>query len=381
MPEETKAEPKKLAACEYKTGKTLGKGSYGTVKEAIKIATKEHFAIKLISKSLMRGKESLVINEINILKKISKGHKNIVTLHDYFESPNNLYLVMDLCTGGELFDRICDRGNFFEHDAAEIVWLVVDALDYLHQRQIVHRDIKPENLLFKNREEASDIVIADFGLSKFLEEGDEERLRTTCGTPGYMAPEILNKTGYGKPVDMWAVGVMAYFLLCGYMPFESHGNNAKELDNVLRAKFQFDSKYWKDVSENAKDFISNLLLLDTTKRLTAKQAKQHPWLQIQRKKNEAAINLLPQCQSGFNAKKTFKKAIGMVKAVNKLSHSNLAKSASQEFNRLQNAEKSTSSSSLFGSSDKIDAVPNSRSFNNVADLSRSTSNLHLTVSK
>jgi len=179
-----------LAPCEYKTGRTLGQGSYATVKEAvqvrcflpvplaaretlrfnIKIKTGKRFAVKVISKSLMRGKESMILNEIQVLKKISKNHANIVTLYDYFETPNNLYLVMDLCTGGELFDRICEKGSYYEEDAADIIRIVCDTIQYLHDQNIVHRDIKAENLLFKNREtsDAADLMIADFGLSKMM---------------------------------------------------------------------------------------------------------------------------------------------------------------------------------------------------------------------
>ena len=202
----------RLAPCEYKTGKTLGQGSYGVVKEGVKISTGERFAVKMISKKLMRGKEALILNEINILKKVSKGNKNIVTLHDYFESPNNLYLVMDLCTGGELFDRIINKGYFYEEDAAKIIRTVCSAIQYLHQNNIVHRDLKPENLIFRSPEEDSDLLIADFGLSRITADPNDHGLKTYAGTPGYLAPEIIQKTGHGKPVDMWAIGVMSYFL-------------------------------------------------------------------------------------------------------------------------------------------------------------------------
>jgi calcium/calmodulin-dependent protein kinase I len=127
------------------TGKTLGKGSYATVKEAVKIKTNEKFAVKQISKKLMLGKEHMIINEIEVLKTVSRGHPNIVTLWDYFETPNNLYLVLDLCTGGELFDRICEVGQFFEKDAAKIVKTVCDAVHYLHDKNVIHRDIKVIN--------------------------------------------------------------------------------------------------------------------------------------------------------------------------------------------------------------------------------------------
>jgi len=202
-----------LAACAYKTGKTLGQGSYATVKEAVHIESGTVHAVKVISKHLMAGREHMIKNEIDVLSRVSQGHPNIVTLHDYFETPNNLYLVMDLCTGGELFDRIVSNTNFSEKDAAQIVLVVMDAVAYLHDQNIVHRDIKPENLLFRTSDANSDLVLADFGLSKMMPPETYNSLMTTCGTPGYMAPEVIQKTGHGKPVDLWSMGVLAYFFV------------------------------------------------------------------------------------------------------------------------------------------------------------------------
>ncbi|KAJ3326350.1 hypothetical protein HDV06_000226 [Boothiomyces sp. JEL0866] len=303
-----------LAACEYKAGRTLGKGSYGHVKEAIKISTGEHFAMKVISKSLMRGKESLVINEINILKKISQGHKNIVTLVD-------LYLVMDLCTGGELFDKICEQGIYYEEDAAEIVNTVLEVIKYLHSHNIVHRDIKPENLLFRNKEPNADLMVADFGLSRIVNDDEDYMLRTTCGTPSYMAPEIYLKTGHGKPVDIWAVGVMAYFLLSGCLPFDT-GNQIQDQNAIVHGQFEFYGEVWSEVSQSAKDFISKCLLVDTSKRLTVQQALDHPWFKATKPKQD----LFPAVRKGFDARRMFRKAIDVVKAVNKLSNTALNKS-------------------------------------------------------
>ncbi|KAI8901071.1 kinase-like domain-containing protein [Globomyces pollinis-pini] len=324
-----------LAACEYKTGKTLGQGSYAVVKEAVKIKTGERFACKMISKKLMKGKEHMILNEIEVLKKISQGHKSIVTLHDYFETPNNLYLVLDLCTGGELFDRICETGHFYEKDAADIIKTVLDAVSYLHKLNIVHRDLKPENLLFRSRDPDSDLMIADFGLSKIIDDGDGF-LKTTCGTPGYMAPEILEKSGHGKPVDIWAIGVMAFFLnrLSGYMPFESE-SQAKEYDNILNAKFTFDPVYWDEISKEAKSFISSTLRVNPSKRLTVDEALNHPWLVDAN--FGSCKDLLPAVKSGFNARKMFRKAIDVVKAVNKLSASNLLPSNSNLTSSAKNS--------------------------------------------
>ncbi|KAJ3273029.1 hypothetical protein HK104_004349 [Borealophlyctis nickersoniae] len=291
---------------------------YVNIKNQIKSGQK--FAVKVISKRLMQGREHMILNEIEVLKKVSKGHPNIVTLWDYFETPNNLYLVMDLCTGGELFDRICEKGSFYEEDAAEIVKVVVDAVAYLHDQNIVHRDIKPENLLFKNRESLSDLVIADFGLSKIMDPEKFDGLMTTCGTPGYMAPEVIRKAGHGKPVDLWSIGVLAYFLLCGYTPFDYEApTQTDELQNILTGTYSFSSEYWYDVSDSAKDFIRNLLIVDPHKRLTAHQALAHPWLR--NRSTTPSTNLLPNVRERFNARRMFRKAVDVVKAVNKLAHS------------------------------------------------------------
>lgn len=157
----------------------------------------------------------MVRNEIAVLKKVSMGHQNILTLVDYFETMNNLYLVTDLALGGELFDRICRKGSYYESDAVDLIRATLSAVAYLHDHGIVHRDLKPENLLFRTPEDNADLLIADFGLSRIMDEEQFHVLTTTCGTPGYMAPEIFKKTGHGKPVDIWALGVITYFLLCG----------------------------------------------------------------------------------------------------------------------------------------------------------------------
>ncbi|KAJ3224827.1 hypothetical protein HDU81_008326 [Chytriomyces hyalinus] len=262
---------------------------------SVQISTGEKFAVKVISKKLMAGREHLILNEIEILKKVSKGTHHIVTLHDYFETPNNcedliyliiwrtaptnlLYELFSVCTGGELFDRIVERGSFFEEDAAEIIRTVLEAVTYLHSQNIVHRDIKPENLLFRSKD-SNDLVIADFGLSKISDGEALNNLRTLCGTPGYMAPEVLLKTGHGKSVDMWSIGVMTYFLLCGYTPFDAQGGR-DDLDKILAGQYAFEPiEYWTDISLKAQDFIRRTILVDPKARMSAADALKHPWIQ------------------------------------------------------------------------------------------------------
>lgn len=252
------------------------------------------------------------------------GHQNILTLVDYFETMNNLYLVTDLALGGELFDRICRKGSYYESDAADLIRATLSAVAYLHEHGIVHRDLKPENLLFRTPEDNADLLIADFGLSRIMDEEQFHVLTTTCGTPGYMAPEIFKKTGHGKPVDLWALGVITYFLLCGYTPFD-RDSDFEEMQAILNADYSFSPvEYWRGVSDSAKDFIRRCLTIDPPKRMTAHEALQHPfvadWARVTAGGSDAdkGQNLLPTVKKNFNARRTLHAAIDTVRAINKL---------------------------------------------------------------
>ncbi|KAF9470758.1 Pkinase-domain-containing protein [Pholiota conissans] len=252
-------------------------------------------------------KEWKVRNEIAVLKRVSSGHRNIVTLHDYFETAHNLYLVFDLCTGGELFDRICAKGNYYEADARGLVRTIFIAVKYIHDAGIVHRDLKPENLLFRTVSEEADIMIADFGLSRVMEEEKLNQLTEICGTPGYMAPEIFKKTGHGKPVDIWAMGVITYFLLAGYTPFD-RDSQQQEMDAIIAGDYKFEpAEYWANVSETAKDFVRMCLTVDPLRRPTAALALEHKWLADEQPHfvtdtTGAPADLLPNVKKAFNAK-------------------------------------------------------------------------------
>ncbi|KAI0533101.1 kinase-like domain-containing protein [Xylaria digitata] len=309
-----------IQPCRYKVGKTLGAGSYSVVKECVHIDTGRYYAAKVINKRLMAGREHMVRNEIAVLKKVSMGHLNILTLVDYFETMNNLYLVTDLALGGELFDRICRKGSYYESDAADLIRATLSAVAYLHDHGIVHRDLKPENLLFRTPEDNADLLIADFGLSRIMDEEQFHVLTTTCGTPGYMAPEIFKKTGHGKPVDIWAMGVITYFLLCGYTPFD-RDSDFEEMQAILNADYSFQPlEYWRGVSDHAKDFIRRCLTVDPNKRMTAHEALSHPFVAGYNVNpdGDKGQNLLPTVKKNFNARKTLHAAIDTVRAINKL---------------------------------------------------------------
>jgi calcium/calmodulin-dependent protein kinase I len=271
------------------------------VKECVHIETGQRYAAKIINKRLMSGREHMVKNEIVVLKRLSEGHRNILTLVDYFETSTDLYLITDLACGGELFDRIYSKGAYYESDAIEIVTQVCLGVAYLHVHGIVHRDIKPENLLFRAPDDHSELLIADFGLSRIIDEEKLNMLMTTCGTPSYMSPEMFNKTGHGKPVDVWAIGVITYFLLCGYNPFD-RDTSAEEMQAVLTGDYAFEPEEdWKDVSMDARDFINQCLKMKPEERMTAHQALQHPFLT--RSLPEGETDLLPRVMSNLNLRR------------------------------------------------------------------------------
>ncbi|KAJ7241971.1 hypothetical protein C8J57DRAFT_1726395 [Mycena rebaudengoi] len=337
--------------CQYRTGKTLGSGTYAIVKEAIHIKTGKYYACKVINKKLMQGREHMVRNEIAVLRRISSGNPNIVTLHDYFETSHNLYLCFDLCTGGELFDRICAKGNYYEADAADLVRTIFAAVKYIHAAGIVHHDLKPENLLFRTPAEEADIMIADFGLSRIMEEEKLSMLTEICGTPGYMAPEIFLKTGHSKPVDVWAMGVVTYFLLAGYTPFD-RDTPQLEMEAIIAGDYKFEpAEYWMNVSPTARDFVKVCLTIDPERRPTAQEALAHKvrfflssfpntlalrtphahthaddtpqWLTsttphfVPDPEGEPR-DLLPHVKKAFNAKLTWRKAAFSIKALNRM---------------------------------------------------------------
>ncbi|KAL7003901.1 Calcium/calmodulin-dependent protein kinase type I [Cystobasidiomycetes sp. EMM_F5] len=270
------------------------------------------------SKRLMAGREHMVRNEIAVLKRISQGHPNVLTLVDYFETTNNLYLVTDLCTGGELFDRICAKGSYYERDACHLVNIICGAVAYLHEQGIVHRDLKPENLLFRTQDENADLMIADFGLSRVVNDDAMSLLTTTCGTPGYMAPEVFRKTGHGKPVDVWAIGVIAYFLCAGYTPFDRE-SQVEEVQAICSANYSYTpTEYWSAISDTARDFIDKCLVVDPAKRLTAKQCMQHEWLVSDASaSHEGQEDLLSKgLKAKFDAKKAWRKAVFATRFIN-----------------------------------------------------------------
>jgi len=284
----------------------LGTGAFSQVRLA---ESKDHtgklYAIKVIDKKALKGKEDSLENEIKVLRRLD--HPNVVKLLEAYESKHSVYLVMQLVTGGELFDRIVEKGSYTEKDAADLIKQVLDAVAYMHREGVVHRDLKPENLLYQCQDEDSKIMISDFGLSKMEDSGI---MATACGTPGYVAPEVLAQKPYGKSVDVWSIGVISYILLCGYPPFYDE-NDANLFAQILKGEFEFDSPYWDDISDPAKEFIRQLMCVDVEKRLTCDESLKHAWITGAKGDRNIHASVSEQLKKNF-AKSRWKQAYNAI---------------------------------------------------------------------
>lgn len=256
----------------YEIKEVLGTGAFATVKRAVKKSDKSEYAIKIIDKAKLNKEELAVIHdEVDIMQKVN--HPNCVKMYELYDTKKKLYMVLEILRGGELFDRIVKRRFFSESQAAGVIQSVVQAISYLHKIGVVHRDLKPENLLYATKEDDSIIKLTDFGLAKFT----KVKMATACGTPGYVAPEILSGKPYGPEVDLWSIGVILYILLCGFPPF--FDENTPNLYRAIKAgRFDFPSPYWDDISDPAKNLITRLLTVDPRQRATSEQVLAHPWM-------------------------------------------------------------------------------------------------------
>ena len=264
----------------YVVSAKIGTGNFAVVRKCTHKASGKAYAIKVIDKSKSRSstyKENMFEKELEILQNID--HPNLIKLYDHYDTKSSLYLVTELASEGDLFDRVVTlkkRKALSEKDASHLVQQLVSAVQYLHNKNIVHRDLKPENILIDSTEDGKDIVkICDFGLATFIQSG--QLLETVCGTPTYVAPEILTEEGYNEKADIWAVGVIMYILLCGHPPF--HSKVQKMLfQKIKKGEFDFHEKYWGCISSSAKDLIRKMLTVDGTQRLSASQVMEHPWI-------------------------------------------------------------------------------------------------------
>eukprot|EP00262_Sarcandra_glabra_P005322 TRINITY_DN1677_c0_g1_i1.p1 TRINITY_DN1677_c0_g1~~TRINITY_DN1677_c0_g1_i1.p1 ORF type:complete len:525 (+),score=100.27 TRINITY_DN1677_c0_g1_i1:276-1850(+) len=264
----------------YLVDRELGRGEFGVTYLCIDRTTRELLACKSISKRKLRTAIDVedVRREVAIMKHLPHN-SSIVSLKEACEDENAVHLVMELCEGGELFDRIVARGHYTERAAASVTRTIAEVVQLCHKHGVIHRDLKPENFLFANEKENSPLKAIDFGLSIFFKPG--ERFSEIVGSPYYMAPEVL-KRNYGPEIDIWSAGVILYILLCGVPPFwaESEQGVAQA---ILRGLIDFKRDPWPNISENAKNLVRQMLEPDPKLRLTAKQVLEHPWLQNAKK--------------------------------------------------------------------------------------------------
>ncbi|CAK88109.1 unnamed protein product (macronuclear) [Paramecium tetraurelia] len=266
--------------------KVIGSGTYGSVVKAVLKGTKQQRAVKVIPKSKVKNPERFK-REIDILR--AMDHPNIIKLYETYEDQRNVYLVTELCEGGELFDRIMDKGYFNEAEAHAIFLQIIQALNYCHSNGICHRDLKPENFLFLTKADDSPLKVIDFGLSILFEDGQTKpgaqkvSMKTKAGTPYYISPEVL-KGNYDELCDIWSAGVILYILLSGVPPF--YGDTDPEiLESVQKGVYTTDIPEFKFVSDGAKDLIANMITTPD-KRFKASQVLQHKWMKEKNKPNK-----------------------------------------------------------------------------------------------
>ncbi|RHY90190.1 hypothetical protein DYB37_006171 [Aphanomyces astaci] len=289
------------------TNQVLGEGGSAKVYVGTHRRTHQRVAVKVFVKAQMRDSEvSDLFEEVNILKQMKHAH--ILELFAFFHEPTHFYIVTDLLEGGELFDRIIEKEFYSEKEARDLVKILLTAIQYMHSLNIVHRDLKPENILLQSLTDDTSIKLADFGFAKSDIHGT---MTAKCGSPSYIAPEILSQPQYGRAVDIWSAGVITYILLCGYPPFQG-ATDAELFANIQRGQFEFDAPYWDDVSAVAKAFVSSMLVLNPAERATADALLQHPW--ITGVVSSVPLKTAVQELKRFNARRKFKAAVKTVQA-------------------------------------------------------------------
>lgn len=291
-------------------GSPLGEGQFSVVRRAKHKATGRSFAVKCIRKvSLTEEDLAALVDEVQVMRKLD--HPNLVKLVDFFSESEYFYLVMELMTGGELFNRIVAKTCYTEREARDLVKTLAAAIAYCHEQGVVHRDLKPENILLADDTDDAVVKIADFGFAKQSDEGTDFALETACGTPGYVAPEILMGKPYGKEVDVWSLGVIFYILLCGYPPF--HDDNQTKLFRKIKAvDYEFDPVDWDHISDEAKDLIQKILVKDPAQRMTARAILSHPWVTAGALPEVNMQHTLEQMKK-FNARRKLKGAMRAVR--------------------------------------------------------------------
>jgi serine/threonine protein kinase len=258
---------------QIKFDKELGKGVTGSVYQATRKLDKVPVAMKIVIRSKMdESHVRATEREVKALRQLD--HPNIVKFYDMFEDRTNFYIALEFISGGELFDRITKKTFYYEKDAKYLLKVILQAIKHCHDRNLVHRDLKPENLMMESHDNDTKVKLVDFGFASVC---DGNNLDGRMGTPIYMAPEIWDGVSYGKPVDMWAIGVITYILLGGYPPF-ADDKREKLIKRIKTSTYVYHPEFWTNISDQAKEFIKQLLTVAVEKRLTVDEAMAHPWV-------------------------------------------------------------------------------------------------------
>ncbi|XP_077093342.1 calcium/calmodulin-dependent protein kinase type II delta chain isoform X9 [Siphateles boraxobius] len=292
---------------EYQLYEELGKGAFSVVRRCVKKSTGQEYAAKIINTKKLSARDHQKLEREARICRLLK-HPNIVRLHDSISEEGFHYLVFDLVTGGELFEDIVAREYYSEADASHCINQILESVSHIHQHDIVHRDLKPENLLLASKMKGAAVKLADFGLAIEVQ-GDQQAWFGFAGTPGYLSPEVLRKDPYGKPVDIWACGVILYILLVGYPPFWDEDQH-KLYQQIKAGAYDFPSPEWDTVTPEAKNLINQMLTINPAKRITADQAIKHPWI-CQRSTVASMMHRQEtvECLRKFNARRKLKGAI------------------------------------------------------------------------
>ncbi|XP_068044447.1 calcium/calmodulin-dependent protein kinase type II subunit delta isoform X19 [Anomalospiza imberbis] len=292
---------------EYQLFEELGKGAFSIVRRCMKITTGQEYAAKIINTKKLSARDHQKLEREARICRLLK-HPNIVRLHDSISEEGFHYLVFDLVTGGELFEDIVAREYYSEADASHCIQQILESVNHCHLNGIVHRDLKPENLLLASKSKGAAVKLADFGLAIEVQ-GEQQAWFGFAGTPGYLSPEVLRKDPYGKPVDMWACGVILYILLVGYPPFWDEDQH-RLYQQIKAGAYDFPSPEWDTVTPEAKDLINKMLTINPAKRITASEALKHPWI-CQRSTVASMMHRQEtvDCLKKFNARRKLKGAI------------------------------------------------------------------------
>ncbi|XP_061528509.1 calcium/calmodulin-dependent protein kinase (CaM kinase) II beta 1 isoform X27 [Phycodurus eques] len=292
---------------EYQLYEELGKGAFSVVRRCVKLCTGQEYAAKIINTKKLSARDHQKLEREARICRLLK-HPNIVRLHDSISEEGFHYLLFDLVTGGELFEDIVAREYYSEADASHCIQQILEAVLHCHQMGVVHRDLKPENLLLASKCKNAAVKLADFGLAIEVQ-GDQQAWFGFAGTPGYLSPEVLRKEAYGKPVDIWACGVILYILLVGYPPFWDEDQH-KLYQQIKAGAYDFPSPEWDTVTPEAKNLINQMLTINPAKRITAQEALKHPWV-CQRSTVASMMHRQEtvECLKKFNARRKLKGAI------------------------------------------------------------------------